>query len=204
MRLLFTIVLVVVLGAMCTQSALAEGKCMEFDVTLDGLCYTQLSTPVSIGGSWEVMVTGKNTTESTVQLSWGLRPVVAMTDGWHNHLSVFVQTVIADQIFPPLSGEVGGVIAESGKSVGLKFLGPTAGCDGHGQNCDYTKMDSTVTATGTLTVGWLASTPEALRSLLSPVVEMTNSETGMVITVTRRITPKVPPTPPPSDSEEKK
>jgi hypothetical protein len=193
---LITAFVVMLLGVLCgTQNVLGqETRCKEFVLTQAGFCWSSFVTPVRFGGGWAVTVKGRNAgaeAPGVVQFSWGFSPdPVARAAGvW----SLIAYTT-AD---PPMQAVIcdgGGIWLVPDKSDTLVFV-PAKGCDVHGQNCQNAP-DPTVLAVGMIEVGYMADTPEALRGLTAPVVEMVNDD-GTVVTVTHR-PPRVHPLPVPA------
>jgi hypothetical protein len=73
--------------------------------------------------------------------------------------------------------EVSGIFLNPGDSVEQTFFSTVAGCDKHGQNCNYQILDKTILAYGNALVGYQATSPEPLRGLVKPSVQF-NHENG--------------------------
>jgi uncharacterized protein (TIGR03437 family) len=156
---------------------------MEFAATPDGLvCYVQFTSPVKFGGGWTTTLKGGDSgaqAPGEIQFGWY---ITATSDNiaagvWSG--GAFVRNYICHP--PELATGALSVILEPGQQNETVFIAPVTvkGCDERGLNCQLDPELAT-TVSGTLGYVYSARTPEPLRGLTPPVVEIVNVATPLL------------------------
>lgn len=162
---------------MCAQQVRAQvpfGGCAEFPVTPDGgHCWTWLMAIVRFGHGWTATTDSANVgaeKPGMIQFFWVIAPTPAAQAAGVWSLTAFARDNLSPQGFVTLAGDR---LLEPGESNELVLVAPLLGCNEHGQEC-LSIPDPVAVATGVLTVGYVADSPEALRGLQLPAVKEAN------------------------------
>ncbi|MFA5791682.1 MAG: hypothetical protein WC884_01450 [Candidatus Paceibacterota bacterium] len=193
MRQLKFLVILVLLALLGGWTAIGQTvDCAEFKsfpaffTTGEGnICgWFSIFTPIQFGKGWITTFSAENSWASAHRVQagfvfnatpsqreagiWDIATYYTYSDKWGNVSSgsAMGMTVWLDP------GQVSTILLQAAK-----------GCDIHGQNCEKAP-DPEITVSGLVLFGFYAASPEVLRALKSPSLQMENLETGVILTIT--------------------